>query len=142
MVWRRHITNDLPPIEKLQLGNLDAKRDWGHAKDYVRAMWMMLQQTEPRDYVVATGETHSVREFCEVAFDAIGEDYNDWVEVNPQFLRPAEVPHLRGIADDARNILGWKPEVTFEELVKDMVASDISSDAKNYSQPFMHERTP
>jgi GDPmannose 4,6-dehydratase len=113
-------------MPKLQLGNLDAKRDWGHARDYVRAMWMMLQQDKPDDFVVATGEAHSVREFCECAFECVGCKYNDWVEVNSDFIRPVEVPHLQGIADHARDVLGWEPQVTFRELVQDMVRADLA----------------
>jgi GDPmannose 4,6-dehydratase len=111
--------------EKLKLGNLDAKRDWGHAKDYVRAMWLMLQQTEPDDYVVATGETHSVREFCELAFKRIESKWTDWVESESSLFRPSEVPYLLGKADKARNVLGWKPEVTFEQLVNEMVDAQL-----------------
>jgi len=119
------VGNGLPPPAKLQLGNLDAKRDWGHARDYVRAMWLMLQQDEPDDFVVATGESHSVGEFCEAAFNRAGLDYKDWVEVNSDFIRPSEVPHLQGVATKAKETLGWEPQVTFCELVEDMVRSDI-----------------
>jgi GDPmannose 4,6-dehydratase len=115
---------------KLQLGNLDAKRDWGHARDYVRAMWLMLQQHNPDDFVVATGESHSVREFCEVAFSFASLDYRQWVEIHPAFIRPAEVPHLQGVATRAQRDLGWEPQVTFRELVGDMVSSDIMLTAK------------
>jgi len=117
-------------MSKLQLGNLDAKRDWGHARDYVRAMWMMLQQDTPDDFVVATGESHSVREFCEAAFNCVHLDYKDWVEVNPDFVRPSEVPHLQGVATKANQQLGWEPQVTFGELVEDMVRADIALVAK------------
>lgn len=139
--WRRAAGNDLPPPKKLQLGNLDAKRDWGHARDYVRAMWMMLQQDTPDDFVIATGEAHSVREFCDYAFQCVGLKYNDWVEVNPDFIRPAEVPHLQGIADHARDTLGWEPQVTFRELVEDMVRSDLDVALAEYPHDsFMQER--
>jgi GDPmannose 4,6-dehydratase len=110
---------------KLELGNLDAQRDWGHAADYVRAMHLMLQQPMPDDYVVATGETHSVREFCELAFGEVGLDYKDYVEVSPLFYRPAEVDLLIGDPSRAHNLLGWKPEYTFGELVAEMVRNDL-----------------
>lgn len=110
---------------ELRLGNLEARRDWGFAGDYVRAMWLMLQQEEPGDYVVATGETHSVRELCEVAFGHAGLDYHDFVKVDPRFFRPAEVDLLVGDASKAHATLGWKPQVTFEELVKMMVDADL-----------------
>ncbi len=112
--------------EKLYLGNLDAKRDWGFAKDYVEAMWLMLQQAQPDDYVVATGETHSVREFCELAFAHVGLDYQKFVEIDERYFRPTEVDLLLGDATKARTQLNWKPRVKFEELVKMMVDADIS----------------
>ena len=111
--------------EKLFLGNLDAKRDWGYAGDYVRAMWMMLRQDEPGDYVVATGVQHSVREFCELAFDRAGLRWEDHVEVDPKLLRPAEVNTLRGDATKARTVLGWEPTVDFGGLVRMMVDADM-----------------
>ncbi len=110
---------------ELPLGNLDAKRDWGFAGDYVRAMWTMAQQDEPSDYVVATGETHSVRELCEVAFERAGLDMERHVRIDEQFMRPAEVDLLVGDASKAREKLGWKTEVSFEELVQMMVDADI-----------------
>lgn len=110
---------------KLTLGNLDARRDWGHAADYVRAMHAMLQHHEAADFVVATGETHSVREFCELAFGELGLDYRDFVEVDPKFQRPAEVELLLGDASKARRELGWSPRYTFRELVSEMVRSDL-----------------
>jgi GDPmannose 4,6-dehydratase len=112
---------------ELRLGNLEAKRDWGHAADYVTAMHLMLQQPEPDDYVVASGETHSVREFCELAFDCAGLDYQKYVHIDEQYYRPAEVDLLIGDSTKARNVLGWKPKYTFEELVKEMVESDLES---------------
>src|SRR5258705_4372578 len=112
---------------ELRLGNLEAKRDWGHASDYVRAMYLMLQQPEPDDYVIATGETHTVREFCELAFGKVGLDYRDYVRVDERFIRPAEVDLLIGDAQKARTQLGWKPEYTFEQLVKEMVAADLEA---------------
>jgi len=109
----------------LRLGNLDARRDWGFAGDYVRAMWLMLQQDQPGDYVVGTGETHSVRELCEVAFGHLGLDYRDHVKTDPRFIRPAEVDLLVSDPALARRELGWEPRVSFEELVAMMVQSDL-----------------
>jgi GDPmannose 4,6-dehydratase len=111
---------------ELRLGNLDAQRDWGHAKDYVRAMWLMLQQDTASDYVVASGETHSVREFCERAFGAVNLDYNDYVVVDERFFRPAEVDLLLGAAEHARTTLDWTPEYSFTELVTEMVEADVA----------------
>jgi GDPmannose 4,6-dehydratase len=111
--------------KELRIGNLEARRDWGHAKDYVTAMHSMLQQPEPDDYVVATGETHSVREFCELAFTHAGLDYRDHVTEDPQYYRPAEVDLLIGDASKAREVLGWKPTYTFESLVREMVDADL-----------------
>jgi GDPmannose 4,6-dehydratase len=111
--------------DKLLLGNLDARRDWGYAKDYVEAMWMMLQQDEPDDYVIATGEAHSVRELVEVAFGHVGLDPEEHVGTDPQFLRPAEVDHLIGDASKAREKLGWQPRTSFEELIRMMVDADL-----------------
>jgi GDPmannose 4,6-dehydratase len=126
----RKISNAVAKIklgqtDELRLGNLDAKRDWGFAGDYVRAMWLMLQQDAPDDYVVSTGETHSVREFCEVAFGHVGLDYNDFVVVDEAFFRPAEVDLLVGDATHAHEALGWRPEVGFEDLVTMMVDADL-----------------
>lgn len=111
---------------ELRLGNLDAKRDWGHARDYVRAMWLMLQQDEPEDFVIATGQTRSVRDFCQVAFEHVGLDYRDYVTTDPAFLRPAEVDVLQGDASRARDRLGWEPETTFEDMVAEMVDADMA----------------
>jgi GDPmannose 4,6-dehydratase len=111
--------------DKLRLGNLESKRDWGHARDYVKAMWLMLQQDTPDDFVVATGKTHSVREFVERAFSAIGLDYEKYVVIDPVLFRPAEVDILLGNAEKAAKVLGWKPEVQFEELVTEMVEEDL-----------------
>ena len=113
--------------ETLYLGNLDARRDWGHAADYVEAMWLMLQQDEPDDYVIATGETHSVREFCERAFAHVGLDYRDHVEIDPRYYRPAEVDLLQGDASKARRQLGWVPRVTFEGLVAGMMDAELQA---------------
>jgi GDPmannose 4,6-dehydratase len=111
--------------DELRLGNLDSRRDWGFAGDYVRAMWLMLQRDEPEDYVVATGETHSVRELVEVAFAAAGLPWEDHVRVDERFFRPAEVDHLIGDPSKARRVLGWRPEVDFAELVEMMVRADL-----------------
>ncbi len=121
--------------KELRLGNLDPKRDWGYAKDYVEAMWRILQQEKPGDYVVATGETHSVREFCEEAFGCVGLDWKDFVKVDPKYFRPAEVDVLLGDASKARRELGWKPNVTFKELVKLMVEADLESAGKHLDRP-------
>jgi GDPmannose 4,6-dehydratase len=109
----------------LPLGNLEGRRDWGHAADYARAMWLMLQQEKPGDYVVATGETHSVREFCALAFSAVGLDFERYVTRDDRFYRPAEAVELRGDATRARTRLGWAPTHTFEALVREMVAADV-----------------
>jgi len=127
----RKITSHVAKIKaglasEVRLGNLDAKRDWGHSRDYVRGMWQMLQQKQPDDYVIATGETHTVREFCQLAFDAAGLDYEDYVVVDPLFYRPAEVDILLGDASKARAELGWQPEVGFEELIAEMVDADVA----------------
>jgi GDPmannose 4,6-dehydratase len=111
--------------KRLVLGNLEASRDWGFAGDYVEAMWLMLQQDDPDDYVVATNETHSVREFCEKAFGRVDLDYRDFVEVDPRYHRPAEVDLLLGAAEKARRRLGWKPRVSFDGLVAMMVDADL-----------------
>ena len=111
--------------EKLYLGNLDAKRDWGYAPEYVEAMWMMLQHPEALDLVIATGETHTVREFAELAFQHAGLDWERHVEVDPNYFRPAEVDDLQGDPSKARELLGWEPKVTFEELARIMVDADI-----------------
>jgi len=111
--------------EKLYLGNLDAKRDWGYAREYVEAMWQMLQQNEPGEYVIATGETHSVREFLEEAFGQVGLDWEKYVAIDPRYLRPTEVDLLVGDASKAQRHLGWKPATTFKSLVKLMVQADI-----------------
>jgi GDPmannose 4,6-dehydratase len=111
---------------ELRMGNLDSKRDWGYAGDYVEAMWLMLQQDTPDDYVIATGETHSVRELCELAFDRVGLDWEKYVVVDERFFRPAEVDLLVGDASKARRVLGWKPRTSFEELVNLMVDADVA----------------
>ena len=126
----RKITSTVARIKfglasELRLGNLDAKRDWGHASDYVRAMYSMLQQPEPDDYVIATGETHSVREFCELAFTEAGLDYRNYVKTDDRFYRPAEVDLLVGDSSKARRVLGWAPRYTFQGLVREMVEADL-----------------
>ncbi len=117
------------------LGNLDARRDWGYAGDYVRAMWLMLQQPDPGDYVIATGVMHSVREFAEAAFARVGLDYTKHVKTDPSLLRPAEVDHLQGDATLARTRLGWKPEVGFQQMVAMMVDADCARWAARRSTP-------
>jgi GDPmannose 4,6-dehydratase len=126
----RKITRGLARIkfglqEKLYLGNLDSRRDWGHAADYVRAMWLMLQQDSPGDYVIATGESHSVREFLDLAASIVGVNWRHCVENDPRYFRPTEVDSLRGDASKARQVLGWKPEINFEKLVRTMVEHDL-----------------
>ena len=130
----RKVTNAVAQIKlgqatELRIGNLEAKRDWGHAADYVRAMHMMLQQPTPDDYVIATGETHSVREFCELAFGEVGLNYKDYVRVDERYYRPAEVDLLIGDAQKAREVLGWSPKHTFRELITEMVQSDLKANA-------------
>lgn len=110
---------------ELKMGNLDAKRDWGHAKDYVRAMHLMLQQEAPDDYVVATGRTTTVRDMCRIAFGHVGLDYEEFVKVDPAFLRPAEVDLLLGDPSKAKEKLGWTPEISLEEMIKEMVDADL-----------------
>ncbi len=111
--------------KELRLGNLESRRDWGHARDYVEAMWLMLQQDRPGDYVVATGEQHSVREFADAAFSHLGLDYREYVKVDPQFLRPADVETLLGDATKAKRELGWSCRTKFKELVEEMVEADL-----------------
>src|SRR5215813_11532911 len=134
----RKITSTVAQISlgltnELRLGNLEAKRDWGHAKDYVRAMYLMLQRDEPDDYVVATGETHTVREFCELAFGEVGLDYNDHVRIDDRYLRPAEVDLLVGDSSKARRELGWQPKYNFPQLVREMVQSDLAAQRQQSS---------
>jgi GDPmannose 4,6-dehydratase len=126
----RKVTHQVAKIKcglarKLMMGNLDAKRDWGFAGDYVYAMWLMLQQPEPEDYVLATGQTHSIRELLDVAFSAVGLNWKDYVEVDPNLIRPAEVDVLCGDGTKARQKLGWRPQVSFEELIRTMVEADL-----------------
>jgi GDPmannose 4,6-dehydratase len=116
--------------KELLMGNIESKRDWGYAPDYVRAMHLMLQQPEPDDYVIGTGETHSGREFAELAFKLVGLDYRDFIKTDPQFMRPAEVDRLQADATKARQKLGWEPSVTFPELVRIMVEADLEGEKK------------
>ncbi|OGI02199.1 MAG: GDP-mannose 4,6-dehydratase [Candidatus Melainabacteria bacterium GWF2_32_7] len=132
----RKITKALARIlagkqDKLFLGNLDSKRDWGYAKDYVEAMWMMLQQDHPDDYVIATGETYSIREFLDEAFGYAGLDWNKYVKIDPRYFRPAEVDLLIGDPTKARQKLGWEPKVSFKELVRIMVDADLKAEGAN-----------
>jgi len=114
-------------VDHISLGNLDAKRDWGYAPDYIEAMWLMLQQDTPEDYVIATGETRSIREFLEAAFKVIGiEDWESYIKIDPRFVRPAEVDVLRGNFKKAQDLLGWSPKTSFDDLVKIMVQNDIN----------------
>jgi GDPmannose 4,6-dehydratase len=135
----RKISNTVAEIKlglskKLTLGNLEAKRDWGFAGDYVKAMWLMLQQDEPDDYVIATGETHSVKEFAEIAFSHVGFDYQDYLTIDEIFYRPAEVHLLKGDYSKGKKILGWEPSVSFKELIQMMVEADLKT--------LMKERSP
>jgi GDPmannose 4,6-dehydratase len=127
----RKITDGVARIKlglarELALGNLEAKRDWGHARDFVRAMWLMLQQDTPGDYVIATGRTTSIREFCRMAFGHVGLDYEDHITVCPDLLRPAEVDVLLGDADKARHQLGWEPAISLEDMIAEMVEADLA----------------
>jgi GDPmannose 4,6-dehydratase len=128
----RKVTNAVARIKRgladhVALGNIDSQRDWGYAQDYVRAMWLMLQQDEPGDFVVATGETHSVKEFCQIAFGHAGLDWEAYVRMDERHMRPAEVDLLIGDPTRARQVLGWKPEVSFEDLVCMMVDADLKA---------------
>jgi GDPmannose 4,6-dehydratase len=126
-------------LDKLHIGNLEAKRDWGHARDYVEAMWLMLQQDKADDYVIATGVDRSVREFVEAAFDMVGLDWEKYVVVDQAFFRPSEVDDLRGDASKAHKQLGWKPKTTFEGLVRDMLENDLQLEGVD---PAKHLRKP
>ena len=126
----RKVTNTVAKIKlgltnELRIGNLEARRDWGYSVDYVKAMWLMLQQDEPDDYVIATGKTHSVKELLEIAFNYAGLEWRDFVAVDQQFYRPAEINELRGDAGKARKNLGWKPTVSFKDLIEMMVEADL-----------------
>jgi len=121
----------LGKTHELRMGNLDAKRDWGFAGDYVRAMWLMLQQDEPDDYVIATGETRTVGQLVETAFSYAGLDWHKYVVLDPKFIRPAEVDILVGDASKARKKLGWKPEITFKQMIEQMVDADLERHARS-----------
>src|SRR5436309_1986989 len=121
--------------DKLFLGNLDAKRDWGYARDYMEAVWLMLQQSEPDDYVIATGETHSVQDFLDLAFGYLDLDWRKYVEIDPRYYRPTEVDLLLGDASKAQQKLGWRPKVKFEELVRIMVDADLQAESTRSSDP-------
>jgi GDPmannose 4,6-dehydratase len=127
--------------DKLFLGNLDAKRDWGYAGDYVEAIWMMLQQPEPDDFVIATGETHSVREFLDEAFGYVKLNWKDFVKIDPRYYRPNEVDLLLGDASKARQKLGWKPKVSFQELVRMMVDADLEAEVPRPTASSASERS-
>lgn len=131
----RKITDGVAQIKlglskELRLGNLEAARDWGFAGDYVRAMWMMLQQDDPQDFVIATGVKHTVRAFADAAFKSVGLNYEDFVQIDPAFLRPAEVDQLLGDPTKAKKLLGWQPEVSFEQMIEDMVRADLARYSK------------
>ena len=137
----RKITNGVAKIKlglsgSISLGNLDARRDWGYAGDYVKAMWLMLQQDSADDYVIATGETHSIREFLDIAFAEVGLDWTEYVELDPALIRPAEIHELRGDARMARERLKWEPSVGFEELVRMMVQADLARLRGRTPEPF------
>jgi GDPmannose 4,6-dehydratase len=126
-------------LDKLRMGNLDAKRDWGHALDYVRAMWLMLQQDEPDDYVIASGVDRSVKDFVDTAFSLVDLDWHKFVEVDKAYLRPADVPVLRGDATKAMTKLGWEPSISFDQLVHEMLEHDLTLEgvdpAKHLGKP-------
>jgi GDPmannose 4,6-dehydratase len=138
----RKITSQVARIklglaQELRLGNLDAQRDWGHAREYVEAMWLMLQQPVADDFVIATGETHSVREFCDIAFAHVGLDYNRWVRIDPKLFRPAEVEILTGDCSKAQRVLHWRNQTTWKELVVSMVEADMEN-----AQRLLRRSTP
>ncbi len=135
----RRVTHNVARIRlglqrKLKMGNLEAERDWGFAGDYVRAMWLMLQQDEPGDYVIATGKTHSVKQLLEIAFKRVGLDYRDYVETDAELLRPAEIHHLRGNYAKAQKMLSWQPRVTFSKLIGMMIDSDLGLQSQNMAK--------
>ena len=125
--------------DKLRLGNMDAKRDWGHARDYVEAMWLMLQQDNADDYVIATGEMRSVRDFVAAAFAMVGLDWQKYVVIDEAYMRPADVHELRGDASKAMKLLGWKPKTTFDELVREMLENDLSAEGVDPAQHLVRD---
>ncbi len=140
----RRITYNVARIKhglqkKLTMGNIDAERDWGFSGDYVRAMWSMLQHDTPEDFVIATGVSHTVREFLQIAFARVDLDYREHVETNAELMRPADVFHLRGDNTKARRLLNWEPQVSFEQLVEMMVTSDLDLVSKNSSNALSSE---
>jgi len=126
-IVRGAINIDRGVSDKLELGNLDSYRDWGHAKDYVRAMWLIANHIEPMDFVIASGESHSVRDMCKLVFEYLGLNYEDYVVQNPKFIRPEELPNLKGDATKAKTILGWQPIYTFETLLYEMIEHSIKN---------------
>jgi GDPmannose 4,6-dehydratase len=128
-------------LDKLRMGNLDAKRDWGHARDYVRAMWLILQHDKADDYVIATGVSRSVKEFVKAAFSLAGLDWQKYVESDPAYMRPADVAELRGDSSKAANALGWKPEATFEDLVNEMLENDLKLEGVDPSRHIRRQVT-
>ena len=126
--------------QKLRLGNLEAKRDWGHARDYVEAMWLMLQQDKPDDYVIATGVQWSIRQLAQIAFSMVGLDWQDYVEVDQAYFRPAEVPDLCGDPSKAKRQLGWRPRISFQEMIREMLEADVSA-AGLEPERFLRERS-
>ena len=116
--------------ESLQLGNLESRRDWGHAKDYVKAIWQMMQLNKPEDFVIATSYSHSIKEFCKIAFETVNLDWQNYVKVNPAFLRPNDVNYLRGDYTKARNTFGWQPTILFKDLVKEMVDTAMTRELR------------
>ncbi len=125
--------------DKLSLGNMDAKRDWGHARDYVEAMWLMLQQDQADDYVIATGEMRSVRDFVAAAFAMVSLDWQKYVIVDEAYMRPADVHELRGDASKAMKLLGWKPKTTFDELVREMLEHDLAAEGVDASKHLVRD---
>jgi GDPmannose 4,6-dehydratase len=125
------VSGSISPSSKLGLGNLDASRDWGHARDYIKGMFLMLQQDEADDFVLSTGDTYTVKEFCEKAFSYVNLNWSDYIFIDPEFYRPCEVNYLKGDSSKAKTKLGWVPHVSFDDLVKDMVDSDISKHKTN-----------
>jgi GDPmannose 4,6-dehydratase len=136
----RKVTNGVARIRlglqrELRLGNIDAKRDWGHSQDYVRAMWLMLQQDKPDDYVIATGRTTTVRDMCRIAFEYVGLKAEEHIVIDPDLFRPAEVDILLGDASKAKSVLGWEPEISLEEMIHEMVEADMARIRRGLEDP-------